>query len=72
MYASEYSYLWLVQAQEKEMTIQLERRRVTLERQQEAREQEGAVVRETWRGRMLRPIRGRSRRLVAAHPAPHD
>ena len=32
MYASEYSYLWLVQAQEKEMTIQLERRRIALER----------------------------------------
>jgi hypothetical protein len=72
MYASEYSYLWLVQAREKEMTIQLERRRIALERQQEARERSGAAARETWRGRMSRPIRGRSRRPMAVRTAPHD
>ncbi len=72
MYASEYSYLWLVQAHEKEMTIQLERRRIALERQQEARAQAGAVGRDTRRGRILRPTRGRSRRVVAVQPAQHE
>ena len=72
MYASEYSYLWLVQAQEREMTIQLERRRIALERQQEALDRAGSTARESWSTRALRSIVGPSRRVVAVHPAPHD
>lgn len=72
MYASEYSYLWQIKAREEELTIQLERRRVALEREQEAFDRAGATAQETWHDRMLHPIRVRSHRLVAVHPAPHD
>lgn len=72
MYASEYSYPWLIRAHEEELTIQLERRRIALERQQGGLDRAGATERETWHGRALRPVRGRSRRLAAVHPAPHD
>jgi hypothetical protein len=70
MYTSEYSYLWLIQAHEAEMITQLERRRIALERYEEALSQSGPTVRET--GRSRNPIGGRVRRLVTVHLAPHD
>lgn len=70
MYASEYSYLWLVQSREKELAVQLERRRIALERQQEERERAGSSGPETWPSRALRSIRAHSHRVMAVHAAP--
>ena len=70
MYTSEHSYLWLIQAHEAEMITKLERRRIALERYEEALPQSGPTVRAT--GRRRNPIGARFRRVVAVHLAPHD